>query len=377
MPKPSKRKGPTKSTNTSNPKPSPPTSDIPAPFAQAPETLEPFLSTLSADHFYLTSLDKHDRDFKRRLFLVPLFLNIFLTVLTCYRIYTGLPAYVGIFLSILGYESPQKIDVKSNATKTLLGIGAERALMFLGDFILLRFVSIWPLEFFLGRGGVFDPEGEASPVAWRRTVGFRDTEIVVRRSRRWDRLIFHKENMLGEGEVNGIDDFLAQASESQVFQERIVKAVDKQWVKRKTGYQMLDKSWDLYFSGMIEAHALVEKKQNGIQDFRTMVLVPTERWGWLVWEVWRDHDEGGEFEGSQKLQMIKDALTSLGKENLFFRSIEIIQSETSQADVSNTNKRRKAEQRIREEFEEQAVDFDEFWEGVGGIESMPGLEVPA
>lgn len=376
MPKATQRKHTAKAPAAQTRKPSPPSADIPSPFTQAPSALETFLSTLSADHFYLTSLDNHDRDFKRRLFLVPLCLNIFLTVLTFYRIYNGFPTYVGIFLSILGYDSPQKIHVKSNATAALLGIGLERTLMFLGDYVLLRFVSVWPLEFFFGRGP-YNSEGEASPVAWRRTVGFRDTEIIVRRSRRWDRLIFHKENITGSGEVNGIDDFLAQSSESQVFQERVAKAVEKQWVKQKTGYQMLDKSWALNFSGMIEAHNLVEKKMNGIKDFRTAVLVHTERWGWLVWEVWRDHDEGGEGESSHKLQMIKDALTSLRKENLFFRSIEIIQNETSQVDVSNADKRRKAEQSIREEFQEQGVDFDEFWEGVGGIESMPGLEVSA
>lgn len=372
MPKPIKRKPAAKASTTQPTQPSPPTSDIPAPFAQVPAVLEPFLSTLSADHFYLTSLDNHDRDLKRRLFLVPLFLNVFLAILIFYRAYTALSIYVGIFLSILGYESPQKIDVKGNATTALLGIGMERTLMFLGDFVLVRFIGIWPLEFFLGRGP-FDPEGEASPVAWRRTVGFREREIVVRRSRRWDRLIFHKDNITGTGEVNAIEDFLAQNAESQVFQERIAKAVDKQWLKQKTGYQMLDKSWDLYFSGMVEAHTLVDKEQNSMEDFRTAVIVPTDRWGWLIWEVWRDHDEGGEREGSQKLQMIKDALTSMRKENLFFRSIEIIQNETSQVDASNVDKRRKVEQRIREEFEEQHVEFDDFWNGFGGIESMPGL----
>ena len=301
-------------------------------------------------------------------------MNIFLTILVLYRIYRALPTYSGIFLSILGYDSPQKVDVSKNAATALVGIGVERTFMFLGDFILLRFVGVWPWDFFLGMG-IFSNEAEASPVAWRRSVHFRDTEIIIRRSRRWDSPIFYKENISGTDTVNAIEEVLAQGSESKVFQERIVPAVEKQWVKQKTGYQMLDKSWDLYFSGMIEAHALVDGDENDIDDFRTRLLVYTERWGWLVWEIWRDHEEGSDIEGSKRLQSIKDALTAMRKENLFFRSIEIIQNETSQSGPVTSEKRDNAVRRIREEFEDQDVDFDEFWSAVGGIESMPGLEV--
>ena len=69
-------------------------------------------------------------------------------------------------------------------------------LMFVGDFLLFRFVGMWPWEFFLGKGE------EASPVGWRRWCGFRDVEIVVRRSRRWDVALFTKEGS-GDGDVRG------------------------------------------------------------------------------------------------------------------------------------------------------------------------------
>lgn len=32
-------------------------------------------------------------------------------------------------------------------------------------------------------------------------------------------------------------------------------------------------------------------------------------------------------------------------------------------------------QKIRREFEEQEIDFEEFWESVGGVETMPGMEI--
>lgn len=205
--------------------------------------------------------------------------------------------------------------------------------MFVGDFFLFRFVGMWPWDFFLGKGG------EASPVGWRRWCGFRDVEVVVRRSRRWDVPLFTKEkensgggNVRGEVEKrDGVkEEWLQEGKEGKLFGEKVLPAVNKWWVRNKTSYQMLDQNWDLYFSGMIEAQALVDEGKNKMDDFRTSVLVHTEKWGWLVWEVWREQEEGTEDEGTNKLQLIKDRLTVMGKENLFFRWIEVVQSETSQ-----------------------------------------------
>lgn len=204
--------------------------------------------------------------------------------------------------------------------------------MFAGDFLLFRFVGMWPWDFFLGKGG------EASPVGWRRWCRFRDVEVVVRRSRRWDVPLFatersrEEEDMRGEVEKKeGVkEEWLEEGRQGKLFRERVLPAVDKGWVKSKTSYQMLDQNWDLYFSGMIEAQALVDVGKNKIDDFRTSVLVHSEKSGWLIWEVWREQEEGAGDEGTRKLQLIKNHLTAMGKENLFFRWIEIVQSETSQ-----------------------------------------------
>ena len=280
--------------------------------------------------------------------------------------------------------------------------------MFAGDFLLFRFVGMWPWDFFLGKGG------EASPVGWRRWVRFRDVEVVVRRSRRWDVPLFAKEtsgeaDMRGEvGKRDGAkEEWLQEGRQGKLFKERVLPAVDKNWVKNKTSYQMLDQNWDLYFSGMIEAQALVDAGKNKTRDFRTSVLVHTEKWGWLIWEVWREQEEGAENEGTKKLQLIKNKLTAMGKENLFFRWIEVVQSETSQTGpftperyvhfkavpspfvsvsllgilahdeilTPNSHRQKKAVQKIREEFEDQGVDFEQFWESVGGLEGMPGMEI--
>ena len=205
--------------------------------------------------------------------------------------------------------------------------------MFVGDFFLFRFVGMWPWDFFLGKGG------EASPVGWRRWCGFRDVEIVVRRSRRWFVPLFASEKEeSGSGDVRGEvekrdgvrEDWLGEGKEGRLFSEKVLPAVGKDLVRNKTSYQMLDQNWDLYFSGMIEAQALVDEGKNKVDDFRTSLLAHTEKWGWVIWEVWPEQEEGAEDEGAKKLQLIKNRLTAMGKENLFFRWIEVLQSETSQ-----------------------------------------------
>ena len=203
--------------------------------------------------------------------------------------------------------------------------------MFIGDFLLFRFVGMWPWEFFLGKGG------EASAVDCRRRCGFRDVDCVVRRSRRWDISLFGEErsgdgDIRGEGERKGVvkEEWLQEGRQGKLFREKVSPAVEKKWVREKTSYQMLDQNWDLDFSSIIEAQALVDEGKNQISDFRTSVLVHTEKWGWLIWEVWREHEDGTEDEGTKKLQLVKNKLTAMGKENLFFRWIEVVQSETSQ-----------------------------------------------
>ena len=139
-------------------------------------------------------------------------------------------------------------------------------------------------------------------------------------------------------------------------------------------YALMDKSWELDFSGMIKAHDMVDKEEIGIEPFKTAVWVCSEEWGWVGVEVWREHESGEGDEETRKLQGIKDGLTRMGKENLFFRVVEVVQSETSQPGPFTKEKQKKAVRSIREEFDRQKVDFDGFWDGVGGVESMPGLE---
>ncbi|KAL6718977.1 hypothetical protein ACLMJK_003212 [Lecanora helva] len=352
-------KQPQKRAKSSSSLPSPP-----SPFTSAPSSLTPFLSTLRHDHIHITSLDKHPSALKRRIFTVPLLLNIFLSLILIYRANYAIPTYTDLVLAVLGYDSPAKVDTQRLAMRALLRLWMGRVGMLVGDYILVRFVGMWPWGFFLG--GVLLSE-EEGPVGWRRAIWFQEIEIIVRRSRNWDRECF--------AETGVKEEWLEQGKEGMIFKERIAPVVRKDFVRSKSGYLMLDKSWDLDFRGMINAHRLVKTADNKFEEFNTAMFVYSERWGWLVWDIMKEHEEGAGDEGTRKLQMVKDKLTLLGKENLFFRWIEVVQSETSQPGAFDKERQAKAIEKIRREFEDRDVDFDEFWADVGGLENMPGMEI--
>ena len=45
------------------------------------------------------------------------------------------------------------------------------------------------------------------------------------------------------------------------------------------------------------------------------------------------------------------------------------------ADSETITRQMKAIGKIRVEFEDQGVDFEQFWDSVGGVEGMPGMEI--
>lgn len=231
--------------------------------------------------------------------------------------------------------------------------------MFFLDFALVRFVAVWPMDFFWGT-----PTG---PMRWRREVGFCKTEVVVRRSRRWgEGVVGDDQEVLGEGK-----------SGAKAFEERVIPGMDAGWVRGRSGMAMLDKNWDLWFRGMVDAHSLVDKEKMRIEDFEgRMVVVHTEEKGWLVWQM-EGEDDGGP--ARRKIQLVKARLEALGKESLFWSWVELVQFETDQAtkqgDNSMGSARADAMQRGKQLFEAHGVDFDDFWQGVGGMDDMPGMAV--
>ena len=326
----------------------------PAPYTTPPPVFQPFLQGLNPKHIYIVHIDTHQWTFKRKIFAVPVLMNVVIAILLIWRARVALPLYAAILLATLGYESTAKVDYRHLDWIPLLSVGGRRALMFLVDWLLAVYIVPWPLDFFL--------ESPANPALWRWRIGFQDQEIVVRKSRKWD------------GELPR--DWLAEEADPAVYEQKIMPAIDRKYLDTKTGYLLMDKNWNLDFTGMIAAHALVKQGKASFSDFRKTVIVYSEDHGWLVWQVWK-LDEGSQEEGRRKIVLFKDKLTAMGKENLFFKWIELIQYETSQPGRFTEERQTGTMRKAKALFDSEGVDFDKFWDEVGGVQGLPGVSPPS
>ena len=280
-------------------------------------------------------------------------MNILIGLLLLWRASIALPKYLKISLAALGYDNEEKVDIAALDMGSLMEVGMRRTFTFLIDYALFVYLFPWPKDFFVGK--------PASPTSWRLTVKFEPQEIVVRKSRRWEKSL--------------PKDWLeASNTDSPVYADKIMPAIQREWIAKKTGYLMMDKNWDLDYPAMLAAHALVSSGEAALDDFQKTVAVYSEaREQWLIWPV-HEVDGGGQEEGRRKIQVFKDKLTAMGKENLFFKWIELIQYESSQLGGLTEKRRESVRRKAKEMFEGQEVDFERFWDNVGGAEGMPGLE---
>lgn len=244
------------------------------------------------------------------------------------------------------------IDTKNLPLNDTIREIFRRAMIFMCDLLIYAFIWPWPRDFFAGRA-------IGNPVTWRFILGFSDKEIIVRRSRRWDR---------------AIGDPIEEGSTQADMLGIIKKAVDPVWMSDKTGYLMLNKEWDLDWKLMVVATKLVDKEALSFEDFKTTILVHNEEFDWMVIETPSAGGSAKEEEGRRKIVAFKDELTALGKENLFFRWIELVQFDSSQPGGFGPEQQQKTMAKAKAMFEAQGVDFDKFWAKIGGMEGMPGMD---
>ena len=253
---------------------------------------------------------------------------------------------------MVGKTNELTMDTKNTPLNDIIWEIVRRAMTFMCDLFLYVFIWPWPRDFLAGRK-------HGNPVTWRFVVGFSDKEIIVRRSKRWDELIGNPtEEGSGQDEVMRI----------------IGRAVDPLWMSEKTGYLMLNKEWDLDWKAMITATKLADKGTLSYEDFKTTILVPTEEFGWMIIETASAGGSAKEEEGRRKIVAFKDELTAMGKENLFFRWIELVQFESSRPGGFGPEQQQKTMAKAQALFESQGIDFDKFWAKIGGMEGMPGMD---
>ncbi|KAL2128115.1 hypothetical protein VTI74DRAFT_9638 [Chaetomium olivicolor] len=352
----------TKGKSLLSPSSSSPKNDVPPhPFKPAPSALAPFLSTLPKSHVYITHLDRRPASFKRKIFLVPVAMNIAVALLFAWRMHYIAPYYLALLTSALGHANDTTLRAADLSYGELARVVSRRALTFFLDFVLAVFVWPWPYEFVVGT------TGRGSPTRWRWRVGFRGEEVYVRRSREsWDKI-------LREG---GLDLFDASAREARMAREevlgRVRKATAPMFMAQKTGYLTMDGDWDLDWRGMADATRLVDKKEVALEALQNVVVLHHQRFGWVSVDLGIG-ETAEQDERRRQVMAFRDALRLLGKEDLFFRWVEMIQFETTQPGGFTTEKQVAAAKKIRDMFKENGVDFDGLWKETVGTEGLAGM----
>jgi hypothetical protein len=335
---------------------------IPSPFTPAPTELASLLETFSRDTVYITHIDTSPAVFKKRIFSVPVVLNLSILALLSLRLWYILPYYWTLLLSVMGNANETTIYWDTTPWGEMIWKITKRMLSFMLDFLLFRIVGPWPWSFFLEMPG--------NPVWWRWTIGFRDEEVYIRQSRGWG-----QEDLLGMGEGGSGK----AGEESPYWKTRILPAVDAQRLREKSGYLLMDADFDLDFYGMIAATQLVDKKMVEAKALKKAVFVyvgdlksPVENGQWAMWDCSEAEAQDTEADARNKLLAFKDKLTAMGKESLFFKWVELIQFESNAPGGFTQEKQEETAEKTKRMFEAEGVDWEAFSTFIGG--SMPGLD---
>lgn len=331
----------------------PTTSTIPAPFKVVGPALEPFVSTLPTDHVFLVHIDRTPIPLKRRVFVVPVLLNILITIILCIRVYYAAPVYVEQLITIFGYDTAYKVDTERSSTAELLNTVASRTILLLTDYTIFVLLGSWPKEFVFGSRA----SRSISPFDWRTALGFQEEEIIVRRGRIWDKSLL-------EGVEDGERAWTPQ--DELILKNKVEPAMRKSYTS-KTGYLLLDKHWDLDFRGIIDAHRLVKDDRIKQAELQDLSLVYYNK-QWIVWKV-HENLEPAEVVKDEKVEAFKNKMTELGHEDVFFRWIEMVQYETSRTGGFTQARQDAALQDLKNVLESKGLALDD----IGGSAVLPGL----
>ncbi|KAJ5957222.1 hypothetical protein N7501_011501 [Penicillium viridicatum] len=350
MAKSSRRSGRGKTTPSSSgaSTPSSASSGPIPPFTKVPQSLQPFVEPLSPDEVYLVHIDISAEELKRQTFTVPLIVNLVVTAVIGLRIYMGISTYPALVATLIGFQSSMTVDTAAAPWTDSVQIILRRTVTICIDYFLVTLLWSWPVNFIRG------------PVRWRRAIGFREREVIVRRSNRsWSKEL-ERNRWIREDEAR---------------RDKIVAAVTPERIG-KTGYLLVDEDWNLDYAAMVRAHALVDRTRRGdgvqIDEFRTAVLVNTDADGWLIWRVGDENTPTSEKRSIQRDQILafKEKLTEMGKEDLFLRWVELIQWESSRPGGFTAERQRSAMVQAKQMFEDENVDFSQFWDDMGGMEGL-------
>ncbi|KAL2108746.1 hypothetical protein VUR80DRAFT_3401 [Thermomyces stellatus] len=325
---------------------------LPKPFTPVPDALHThFTPHLDERHVYIAHIDTKPSTFKRKIFLVPVAMNMAVALLFFWRMASILPYYYLLLRSVLLSETNETtFDVASATWGAMAWEIARRTSTFMLDLLLFIFVWPWPVEFCAARAN-------GNPVRWRLRVGFREKEIYVRRSRAWD---------------VDLDGYLTVRDKKETFLSVLREATSPMLLSQKTGYLLMDAKWDLDWRVMVAATTLADAKAVPLESFGCIVLVHDKTHGWMCLDMSTRRDDPSE-ERRRQVFAFRDALQKLGKEDLFYRWIEIVQYESTRPGGFGEEKQVEVAQKIREMFNAEGINFDELWMESVGSEGIAGM----
>jgi hypothetical protein len=250
-------------------------------------------------------------------------------------------------------SSPTTLNPSTTPQREALKAILLRSATFLFDFALVRFLGVWPLAFFFAQ--------PSNPTAWRWQLGgFQAEEVVVRASRNWG--------------VKELLEGVAEGVENEFFTGKILPAIERSFVRSKTGYLMMNGTWELDFATMLDAHTLVARGEMTFADVDRVVLACLP--GQHGWVCWRWEVEGDVIEHRRKkVVQFKEVLVALGKESLFWRWAEIVEEERDGDGGFSVAGQKKVVERVQAEFEREGVDFEEVVGRIGGLEEVADAAV--
>jgi hypothetical protein len=196
-----------------------------------------------------------------------------------------------------------------------------------------------------------------APISWRWNLPgyFQREEVVVRASRNWG--------------VTELLQGVAEGQENEFFTGKILPAIERSFVREKTGYLMMNGTWELDFGAMLDAHTLVARNEMSFKDLDRVVLACLP--GAHGWVCWRWEVEGDVIEHRRKkVVQFKEVLVGMGKEGLFWRWAEIVEEERDGDGGFSEKGQQRVVERVRREFEREGVDFEEVAGRIGGLEEV-------
>lgn len=384
------------------------------PFQPVPKPLIPLTQHLSRDKIYLVHLDRAPWEAKLYSFVIPLVGYSLIALGLLYRFFSVATTYPAMFLAFLANaNASSNSDDSNNKLPPSRHVLAELSRMMLGmvfDYVLAN--TVWPIlaRYFFG-----------GSIGYRRLVGFKNTEIIVRESGGgWgtevaagiNRAMAEMREKGGANKSNGNGknkgkntsaDSSASSSAAtalprtveSALKEIILPACDARLLAEKPGPMLINAHWMMNVSLSREAHLMLMKRQASYGDFSTAVLINSNAASgnsgsnqrqqqqvghpsqWLIWHIDPPSSlsssssavtgEDTDSESSKtneaeraKILNIQRKLCDLGHEDLFFRWVETVQYESSHPEGFTPERQKKAMDETKKLFDDAGVDFSEF-----------------